>query len=87
MLSPSDKEVKDTVSESQTEASEMLQDIQTGKQNTKAFGEAIFISMPAATQQIHLQRLSPENKGTFPYIPLRAGYRNWGLQIVPCMVT
>jgi hypothetical protein len=68
MLSPSDKEVKDTVSESQTEASEMLQDIQTGKQNTKAFGEAIFISMPAATQQIHLQRLSPENKGTLPYI-------------------
>jgi hypothetical protein len=30
-----------------------LQDIQTGKQDTKAFQEEIFISVLAAAQQIH----------------------------------
>jgi hypothetical protein len=29
----------------------------------------------AQTQQTHIQRLSPENKGVSPYIPLQAGYR------------
>jgi hypothetical protein len=31
---------------------EMLWNIQTGKRDTKAFQEAIFISMPAVAQQI-----------------------------------
>jgi hypothetical protein len=44
--------------------------------DTKAFQEAIFISMPAVGQQIHIQRLSSENKGVSPYIPLQAGYRS-----------
>jgi hypothetical protein len=70
MLSTSDKEVKDTISKSWTEPREMLQDIQAGKQDTKAFWEAMFISMPAATQQIHIQRLSPKNKGALPHILL-----------------
>jgi hypothetical protein len=36
----------------------MLRDIQAGKLDTKAFQEAIFISVPAAAQRIHIQRLS-----------------------------
>jgi hypothetical protein len=31
--------------------------------------------MPAQTQRTRVQRLSPENKGVSPYIPLQAGYR------------
>jgi hypothetical protein len=53
----------------------MLQDIQAGKWDTEAFQEAIFINVLAAALQIPIQRLSPENKGTLPYIPLQAGYR------------
>jgi hypothetical protein len=34
--------------------------------DTKAFQEAIFISMLAVAQQIHIQRLSPESKGVSP---------------------
>jgi hypothetical protein len=34
------------------------------------------MSVPAAAQWIHIQRLSPENKGTLPYIALQTGYRN-----------
>jgi hypothetical protein len=45
-------------------------------QDTKAFQEAIFISMPAAAQPILIQMLSPETKGVSPYIPLQAGCRN-----------
>jgi hypothetical protein len=30
----------------------------------------------AQTQQTHVQRLSPENKGVSPYIPLQADYRS-----------
>jgi hypothetical protein len=52
----------------------MLQDIQAGKQNTKSFQGAIFISMPAVAQLI--QRLSLKNKGALPYLPLQAGYRS-----------
>jgi hypothetical protein len=45
----------------------VLQGIQGGKQDTKAFQEAIFIKVPAAAvQQIHIQKLSPENKGALP---------------------
>jgi hypothetical protein len=29
----------------------------------------------AQTQQTHVQRLSPKNKGVSPYIPLQASYR------------
>jgi hypothetical protein len=54
----------------------MLWDIQAGKWDTKAFQEPIFISLWAAAQQIHIQRLSPKNKGVSPYIPLKAGYRS-----------
>jgi hypothetical protein len=38
----------------------------TETQDTKAFQEAIFISMSVAAQWIHIQRLSPENKGVSP---------------------
>jgi hypothetical protein len=76
MLSPGDKEVKNTIFMSWTEPPEMLQDIQAGKQDTKDFQEAIFISVPAVAQWIHIQRLSPENKGALPYIPLQAVYRS-----------
>jgi hypothetical protein len=54
----------------------MLLGIQAGKWDTKAFQEAVFISMLGADQQMHIQRLSPENKGVSPYIPLQAGYRS-----------
>jgi hypothetical protein len=40
------------------------------------FQEAGLLSKQAATQQTQVQSLSPENKGRFPYIPFRAGYRN-----------
>jgi hypothetical protein len=40
----------------------------TGKQDTKAFQEEICVSVPAADQQIHIQRLRPENKGALPSI-------------------
>jgi hypothetical protein len=33
----------------------MLQDIQTGKWDFKAFWEVIFISAPAVAQHIHIQ--------------------------------
>jgi hypothetical protein len=68
--------VKDTISESQTEPPEMFQDIKIRKWGTKSFWEAMFISMPAVPQQIHIQRLNPENKGALPYIPFPAGYRS-----------
>jgi hypothetical protein len=40
--------------------------------------EASLLSRPAATQQTQVQRLSPEDKGGFPYISFRAGYRKGG---------
>jgi hypothetical protein len=54
----------------------LLWDSQAGKQDTKTFWEAMFTGMTAATQWIHIQRLSPEHKGALPYIPLQADYRN-----------
>jgi hypothetical protein len=42
----------------------------------QAFQEAIFIVKLEAAQQIHIQRLSPKNKGISFYIPLQAGYRS-----------
>jgi hypothetical protein len=46
----------------------LLWDIQAGKQDPKAFQEAMLISMPAETQCIHIRRLSPKNKGVLPSI-------------------
>jgi hypothetical protein len=45
-------------------------------QGTKALQEAIFISVTAAAQWIHIQRLNPENKGHSLYLPLQADYRS-----------
>jgi hypothetical protein len=44
----------------------------------QSFCEAILLSKPKATQQTHVQRLSLENKGDFPYILFSASYRNGG---------
>jgi hypothetical protein len=63
MPSPSNKEVKDTISESQTEPPEMVWDIQAGKRDIKAFWEAMFIRVLAVTQRIHIQKLNPRTKG------------------------
>jgi hypothetical protein len=42
----------------------------------------------AVTQGTHIQRLRPENKEDFPYIPFRAGYRNgMGVLLVPYVIT
>jgi hypothetical protein len=54
----------------------MLWDILEGKWDTKAFQKAIFIREPTVAQWIHIQRLSPENKGVSPYITLQASYRS-----------
>jgi hypothetical protein len=54
----------------------MLWDSQTESQDTRAFLEAMFISVPAAAQWIYIQRLSSESKVVSPYIPLQAGYRS-----------
>jgi hypothetical protein len=54
----------------------MLQESHTETQDTKAFQQAVFISLLAVAQWIHIQRLSPEDKGVSPYIPLQAGYRS-----------
>jgi hypothetical protein len=43
---------------------EMLQESWTETQYTKAFQEAILISMPAAARQIHIQRLNSETMGS-----------------------
>jgi hypothetical protein len=51
-------------------------DRELGHQN---FGEASLLVRPAVTTQSSwVQRLRPENKGDFPYIPFKAGYRNGG---------
>jgi hypothetical protein len=54
----------------------MLWESQTETLHIEAFQEAVFISLLAAAQQIHIQRLSLENKGVSPYIPLQADYRS-----------
>jgi hypothetical protein len=41
--------------------------------------------VPAQTQQIAIQRLSPENKGVSPYTLLQAGYRNKKAKLNPHM--
>jgi hypothetical protein len=76
MLSPGNKEVKTTSSNPGQESPEMLWDIQAGKQDTKTFWEAVFISMLSVAQQIHIQMLSPEDKGALPCRPLQESYRS-----------
>jgi hypothetical protein len=44
----------------------------------QSFQETRLLSKLAPTQRTHVQRLSTENKGGFPYIPFRAGYRSGG---------
>jgi hypothetical protein len=54
----------------------------------QSFWEARLLSKPAPTQQTRVQRLSPENKWGFSYIPFRPGYRNGGwVQLVPYIIT
>jgi hypothetical protein len=47
----------------------------------QSFQETSLLSRLAVTQQIHIQRLSPENKGGFPSVPFRAGYGNRGYRL------
>jgi hypothetical protein len=60
---------------------------QTETERGPTFSGSKFIKQAAATQQTQVQRLSPENKGGFPYIPFSAGYRNGGMQLVPYIIT
>jgi hypothetical protein len=55
----------------------------------QSFWEASSLSKSAVTQQTPVQKLSPENKRGFPYVPFRAGYRNGGkgLHVVPYIIT
>jgi hypothetical protein len=56
-----------------------------GRQN---FQEASSFIKPTAAQQTQVQRLNPKNKGSFPYIPFKSGYRNGGwVQLVPYIIT
>jgi hypothetical protein len=48
----------------------MLWESQTETLHIEAFQEAVFISLLAAAQQIHIQRLSLENKGVSPLYTL-----------------
>jgi hypothetical protein len=54
----------------------MLWESQIETQDTKVFWEARFTSMLVVAQQIHIQKLSPENKEVSPYVPLQASYRS-----------
>jgi hypothetical protein len=66
----------------------LFQEGSDGETGHQKFQEASLLSRPAATQWTQVQRLSPENKGGFPYIPLRVGYRNGGwVQLVPYIIT
>jgi hypothetical protein len=56
-------------------------------ERTPKLSGSMFISMLAATQWTHVQRLSPENKGDLPYIPFRAGYRNVGVHLLQYIIT
>jgi hypothetical protein len=42
----------------------------------RSFSRKQCFIVPAQTQWTRVQRLSPENKGISPYIPLQAGYRS-----------
>jgi hypothetical protein len=53
----------------------------------QSFQEASLLSKLAGTQRTHFQRLSSENKGDFPYVPFRAGYRNGEVWLIPYIIT
>jgi hypothetical protein len=59
MLTPSNKEIKTPALNLGRALRNVMGYSRTGKQ------EAMFICIPAATQQIHIH----ENKGDLPYIP------------------
>jgi hypothetical protein len=77
----SDKEVKTPPSESQNRAPRMLQDSSDRETVLHSFWEASLLSRLTVTQWISIQRLSSKSKGGFPYVPFRAGYRNWGYSL------
>jgi hypothetical protein len=52
----------------------------------QSFQERSLLNKLVVTPKIQVQRLSPEKKGGFPYVPLRAGYRNGGVQLVPYII-
>jgi hypothetical protein len=81
----SDKEVKIPTFKSQT-ISQKCYGMAQRQRRHQSYWEASLLSELAATQQIWLQRLSPQNKGGFPYILFRAGYRNWGGGDTVCFI-
>jgi hypothetical protein len=81
-----DTEVKTPPSRSQEGPQKCFRRTQT--ETERGFQEASLLSKPATTQWTQVQRLSPENKGGFPYIPFRIGYRNdRGCIFVPFIIT
>jgi hypothetical protein len=64
----------------------MLQDGSGREMGYQSSQEASVLSRPAATQQIHIQRLSLENKGGFLIYHLEQ-VTEMGVQPVPYMVT
>jgi hypothetical protein len=68
MPNPRDKKVKDTIFNSRLSPQKCFGIFKHGNRINVPFGEAMFISMPAVAQQIHLQRLDPENKVVLPHI-------------------
>jgi hypothetical protein len=51
----------------------------------QSFWETNLLSRLAVTQQIHIKGCILKNKGGFPSLPFRAGYRNGGYSLVPYM--
>jgi hypothetical protein len=61
--------------------------VQTETERAPKLSRSKFIKQASATQRTRRQRLSTKNKGGFPYIPFKAGYRNGGVQLVPYKIT
>jgi hypothetical protein len=57
----------------------MLQETRTETWDSEARKQCFIV--PAQTQWTHVQRLSPENKGVSPYVPLQVGYRGNKIEI------
>jgi hypothetical protein len=53
---------------------ELLQEFASWDMALEAISRKQRFIVPTQTQWTHAQRLSPENKGVSPYIPLQAGY-------------
>jgi hypothetical protein len=71
----SDKEMKTPPSKSWIIPQKYCRRAHTETERAPAFRKQVHW---AATQQTCVQRLSPENKGDFPYISFSAGYKNAG---------